>query len=72
MSQILIDAVMERSVLSLGITLWLVVVAGAVFWYSPSSSKFPEHGGDSAEALQKVVKRQWSQVRVNRFCRSDF
>lgn len=64
MGRLLIDTAMERYVSSLGITAWLLVVAAAVFWYRPSHSNFPEYGGKSAQDLQNVVKKQWSQVRI--------
>jgi hypothetical protein len=59
--QIVLDTAMERYVLS-GVTLWFLVLA-TVTWYRPSRSELPERSGQSAEALQNVIKKQWSQVR---------
>ncbi|KAL1588454.1 hypothetical protein WHR41_03126 [Cladosporium halotolerans] len=61
MSQIFLDHLAEKYV-AIGVTIWLLTFA-AVVWRRPAQSKIPEFGGESAEVLQDVVKKQWSQVR---------
>jgi hypothetical protein len=59
--QVALDTAMERYVLS-GVTFWFLVLA-TMTWYRPSRSQLPHRSGQSAKALQNVIKKQWSQVR---------